>query len=284
MKHSIIRDFSGWNLIMEAGEPVPAPAAAAPVAAAPAAAAPAAAAPAAAAVKLPTTPIKSADGALTSADLLIIQQVISAILPMPTLAADGKLGPGTIGAIDAFRKAQKIEGDPAVTIDKIKGVTVGPKTLAKVNELITNPPKPAEPAPAAPAAAAAPAAEAPAAAAEAPAAAAAPAAPAAPNAEPIIELITAQFGDAAFWKPFKGRGGIFGNDDEKAAVEGFTAWFNTTIKPMVDKLPATDPNKAAFVSLLATLTSAISRKLNKVPITYTDKDGKPASATVNADF
>ena len=262
---------------MEAGEPVPAAAPAAPAAAAPAAAAPAAAP----APKMPTTPIKTADGALTSADLSIIQQVLVADgkLPDSPASADGKLGPKTIAAITAFRAGQKIEGDPAVTLDKIKGVTVGPKTLAKVNELIANPPAPA----AAPAAAA-PAAEAPAAAPAAEAPAAAPAAPAAPNAEPIIELITAQFGDAAFWKPFKGRGGIFGNDDEKAAVEGFTAWFNTTIKPMVDKLPATDPNKAAFVSLLATLTSAISRKLNKVPITYTDKDGKPASATVNADF
>ena len=227
---------------------------------------------------MPTTAITNADGKLTLADAKIIQQVLIKTGNLPAKQAngspsdDGKVGPGTKAAIGYFRQAFGIYDDPEVIVNPQTGVTLGPKTLAQVNAVIAKPELLSV------------SAGTPAQTAETPAPAAQPAAATGISADQIIKLISDKFADKAFWKPFKGRGGIFGNDDEKAAVQGFTAWFNSEIKPKIDQLPAADPNKAAFVSLLAQLTSGITRKLNKVAINYTDSTGKPMSTTVNSDF
>jgi hypothetical protein len=295
MKHSIIKNFSGWNVnetsVFEADA-------------------------------APSALDSAQDGKIT-ADQLGALQTLLKNAGVYTGEVDKKIGPNTAEALDAFRKKAGIADTKEFTyFHNVNGLKIGPSTLDKLKAYAKDPsslggskaadapatpaastPAPAAGAPATPAtpatstpapaagapaagapAAGAPAAGAPAAGAPAAGAPAAPAQPAGPKIEEIVKTISDQFQKADFWKPFKGRGGIFGNDDEKGAISAFTAWYNQTVQPMIDKLPADNPNKQSFVSLLAGLTSGIQRKLNKVPISYTSTDGTPAKVNVNADF
>jgi hypothetical protein len=309
MKHSIIKDFKGWTSLTEAAVP-PGPAGAAAAAATAMAPPPAPpktlsapgvpegdATPMMAEItKTPLAAISSADGSLTKNDIVAVQKILIAHGSLAAKQASGKdafdglVGPATTTALGYFRQANGIF-DEQTKVDKQKGVTIGAKTLAKINEFIKNP---SSMAPAAPATPAAPAQTGLAGAAGAvasamPAKPAEPAEPAKPveaavGAKQVVDAISAKFQDAAFWKPFKGRGGIFGNDDEKNASAAFGAWYDQTIQPMIDKMAADDKNKATFGNLKAALISGIERKLNKVPVAYTAPDGTAATVTINADF
>ena len=299
MKHSIIKNFAGWNSLTESSSPIQEADAAAPAA----------------------TPITAEDGALKNTDLMAVQDVlIKAGTLSPTnkngkTSADGLMGPDTIAAIKAFREKNKITGDSSPGVNKQGFAYIGSKTLDQINKSIAGPteqpaagqpatgqpatgqpatgqpaagqPAAGQPAAGQPAAgqpaAGQPAAGQPAAgqpAAEQPAAAK----PETVGAKQIVDAISAKFQEAEFWKPFKGKGGIFGNDDEKNAIAAFSTWYDQTIQPMIDKMAADDKNKAVFGNLKASLTSGIERKLNKVPVSYTAPDGTAATVNINADF
>jgi hypothetical protein len=174
MKHSIIKDFSGWQRLFEAdaaGNPPAAtpdptnanyvpPASAGktlPAVTVTAPAKSAATAPAAGAggidpnVVLPTAPIKSADGRINRNDSIAIQTIlmkggyltptfISDKTKQEKKSNDGVIGKRSITAITNFRTKHGITDTAPPTATRA-GVTVGANTLAKFNEIIADPTK-----------------------------------------------------------------------------------------------------------------------------------------------
>ena len=221
MKHSIIKDFSGWNRLVEAqAAPAPAPAGQP---------APTTPAPAPAIVSAPVQggpigpQITSQDGALTNEDIKKVQAVVFNV-PIEDASCDGLVGPLTKEKIKAFRAIRGIgneQTEPTQT-------SIGPQTLTWINDSIEK--------------------RNAAAAAGTSGTAGAAAVPAGvwPDrkpeddklAEKICTEIVAKFADPAFWKPFKG--GF--NDDEAGATKAYTQWYTSTIDPQVKQLRPGDPN------------------------------------------
>lgn len=328
MKHSIIKDFSGWQRIFEAEAPAstgnfappgyagantntPSGQVAAPAGPAPAAPAPAVSGPQLPKSPMPTTKISSADGRLTQNDAKTIQTVLmSGGYLTPTFTStktgevkpsnDGAIGKRSIVAINNFRTKHGITDSAAPAATKA-GVTVGPNTLAKFNEVIAEPTKlvPAEelaekPAKVEPTITPEQMAQLEKEKAERDAAAKAAADAAIQAAtdkgnetvKQIMKMITDQFNDKEFFKAFET--GLFRKDNVSGAVVKFTEWFNTTIAPLVTSLPDTDKNKAQFGAngavLLGNLTAGITNKTNRLQVPYLDPAGNPAQIVVNADF
>jgi peptidoglycan hydrolase-like protein with peptidoglycan-binding domain len=142
MKHTIIKDFKGWNRLMEnAGflaEETPAPTAAATAAGSAVGAAGATAGTSgtagtvAPAIAAPLTAITGADGALTADDIKKVQAVIFNAPLTDTISCDGKVGPKTIAKIKEFRTANGITDETTEPTQ----TAIGPKTLAKIVEKI----------------------------------------------------------------------------------------------------------------------------------------------------
>ncbi len=315
MKHSIIKDFIGWQRVFEAetvsnptseytppasaGKTLPEVTVTAP----------------AALVKYPAASIKSPDGRLNKADSIAIQRVlINGTYLLPKFKSDktgqekpsddGVIGKRSIAAINQFRTAHGVSDAVAPTATKA-GVTIGPATLAKFNEIISDPKKLViAPNPEKEAAAQAQAElqmgeeemarldaekKAKDAADKAAADAAIQAATDKGNetVSQIMKMITDQFTvNKDFFKEFET--GFLRKDNVLGAVGKFTEWFNQNIAPLAASLPDTDKNKALFgpngATLLGNITAGITNKTNRLQVPYTDPTGNPTRIVVNADF
>jgi peptidoglycan hydrolase-like protein with peptidoglycan-binding domain len=261
MKHTIIKDFKGWNRLFEAE--TAGTAGSAGVAGTTGTAGTSGTAGTAAAA--PLTAITGADGALTADDIKKVQAVVYNAPLTDTKSCDGKVGPNTIAKIKEFRTANSITDE---TLEPTQ-TTIGPKTLAKIAEKI--------------------------AAGFTPGAAAGSAGTAGTAgtvfdqrnqnddkiAMGICDQIVAKFKETEFWKPFKG---TF-NDDESAAGMAYNNWYTTTIVPLVKTLRAGDPNiaklEAADKSTRAKLQGGTANDTSSWSI---DTLNGPMQYTVNTDF
>lgn len=253
MKHTIIKDFKGWNHLFEAEA----------TAAAGTTGTAGTSGTAGTAAAAPLTAITGADGALTADDIKKVQAVVYNAPLTDTKSCDGKVGPNTIAKIKEFRTANAITDE---TVEPTQ-TTIGPKTLAKIAEKIT--------------------------AGFTPGAAAGSAGTSGSTtfdqrnqnddkiAMGICDQIVAKFKETAFWKPFKG---TF-NDDEAAAGMAYNNWYTTTIVPLVKTLRAGDPNiaklEAADKSTRAKLQGGTANDTSSWSI---DTLNGPMQYTVNTDF
>lgn len=222
MKHTIIKDFRGWNRLMENAGFISEEGTAGSAGTAGTAGTAGSTATTAAA---PLTAIASADGALTADDIKKVQAVVYNAPLTDTKSCDGKVGPNTIAKIKEFRTQNGITDE---TVEPNQ-TTIGPKTLAKIAEKIT-------------------AGFTPGAAGTAGSAGTAGAtgvfdqrnATDDQTATKICDMIVAKFKDTAFWAPFKG---TF-NDDEQAAGFAYNNWYTSDVMPLIKTLRAGDPNIA----------------------------------------
>lgn len=285
MKHSIIKDFSGWQRLFEAegsfappgymgANPANATATAAVAPQGTGSTASTASAGGTSAtgpipsVKMPTEAIASADGRLTLTDRIAIQTVLMAGTYLDATflsdktgklkaSNDGVIGRRSIAALTKFRQKHGITDTAAPTARAI-----GQGTLAKINEIIKDPTKLIQ---------AAELAEKPnktpdqiaaeqetAKAAEAEALKRKQEQDAADKAEAdkkiaagydsvqvIMDLISAQFIKS---KDFfhDYEAGFLRKDRVEGAADYFGGWFKDNISPKVDALPEGNPNKADF--------------------------------------
>ena len=310
MKNSIIKNFSGWKTMNENLMPATSGTSGASGTSMPPGTSGASGTSMPPKINEEATPINitNPDGRLTLTDLQAVQRaLIDAGFLAKTFkdnsgkdigSDDGKLGPVTIKAIEEFRQANGIKDDSYPGVSPKTGAYIGSKTLEKLKNPTSSQPSSAGPTSTAGTAGASGQAstsgssgtagasgQATTSGASAQKGSAGTSGKVASPIEEIVAKITKPFQEGSTeFAGFKGRGGIFGNDNEKGAIERFTMIWNDQIKPLIDKLPADDPNKQNFSSLLPVITSGIERKLNKVPITYTGADGKPVTVNINADF
>ena len=256
MKHTIIKDFKGWNHLFEAET-------AGTAGSAGVAGTTGTAGTAGTAAAAPLTAITGADGALTADDIKKVQAVVYNAPLTDTKTCDGKVGPNTIAKIKEFRTANSITDE---TVEPTQ-TTIGPKTLAKIAEKIT--------------------------AGFTPGAAAGSAGTSGSTtfdqrnqnddkiAMGICDQIVAKFKETEFWKPFKG---TF-NDNEVEAGMAYNNWYATTIVPLVKTLRAGDPNiaklEAADKSTRAKLQGGTANDTSSWSI---DTLNGPMQYTVNTDF
>ena len=272
MKHTIIKDFKGWNHLFEAEATAAGTAGSAGndpqlKALSGMASTAGTAGTAGTAAAAPLTAITGADGALTADDIKKVQAVVYNAPLTDTKSCDGKVGPNTIAKIKEFRTANSITDE---TVEPTQ-TTIGPKTLAKIAEKIT--------------------------AGFTPGAAAGSAGTSGSTtfdqrnqnddkiAMGICDQIVAKFKETEFWKPFKGTFSNAYNDNEVEAGKAYNNWYATTIVPLVKTLRAGDPNiaklEAADKSTRAKLQGGTANDTSSWSI---DTLNGPMQYTVNTDF
>ena len=231
MKHTIIKDFKGWNVLMEnagfIGEET--------VGTAGTAGAAGTAGTAGTVATEPLAAITAADGALTAEDIKKVQAIVYNVPLTDTISCDGKVGPNTIAKIKEFRTANGITDE---TVEPTR-TAIGPKTLAKIIEKITAGFIPGGPA--------------------------TPDVPVvSPNfdqriasddtaATQICQMIQDKFSETSFWAPFKS----WYNDNEGDAGIAYNNWYVTTIVPLINALRPGDPNIATIDTAQKTIVQKL---------------------------
>jgi len=240
MKHTIIKDFKGWNVLMEnagfIGEETVGTAGSAGTAGTAGTTGTAGSAGTAGATSAPLTAITAADGALTAEDIKKVQAIVYNAPLTDTKSCDGKVGPNTKAKIKEFRTANGITDE---TVEPNQ-TTVGPKTLAKMIEKITAGFTPGGTAGTAGTAGATGVFDQRNATDD-------------QTATKICDMIVAKFKDTAFWQPFKG---TF-NDDEGQAGFAYNNWYTTEVMPLIKTLRQGDPN----IARLEAADAAVRQKL-----------------------
>lgn len=262
MKHTIIKDFKGWNVLMEnagfIGEETVGPAGTAGTAGTTGTAGTAGAV-----ATAPLAAITAADGALQSEDLKKIQAVVYNVPLTDTKTCDGMVGPNTIAKIKEFRTANGITDE---TVEPTR-TAIGPKTLAKIIEKITAGFIPGG-----------------------------PATPAVPvvsanfdqriaaddtAATQICQMIQDKFSETSFWAGYKG---TF-NDDEGAAGIAYNNWYVTTVVPLTKALRPGDPNIAKIDTAQKTIVQKLQGGTASDSYNWQiDTLNGPMQYTVDTDF
>jgi hypothetical protein len=98
----------------------------------------------------------------------------------------------------------------------------------------------------------------------------------------ISDKISNLFSDTNFWAKFKGTI----NDDEDSALVAFNNWWNSSIRPMLSKLPSTDPNAQTIIRTQPLIQKALlgSSSSDTVSWTIRGAQGMSKAYSVDTDF
>jgi hypothetical protein len=98
----------------------------------------------------------------------------------------------------------------------------------------------------------------------------------------ISDKISNLFSDTNFWAKFKGTI----NDDEDGALVAFNNWWNSSIRPMLSKLPSTDPNAQTIIRTQPLIQKALlgSSSSDTVSWTIRGAQGMSKAYSVDTDF